>query len=154
MSIFQISFFRIAVEIIVVHFLHRSQYDWYVVNIQRYERSTWRHKPGSKPTTQSPHDYTNKRSLLFHQPKRMDVSKTATNLSYETLLGKPQKVQFFMKHVKQFGRHWTKNSSAFSIVERKFLNKRKFPNCIGAIVGKPVRVKAPAKPGTQYFNNI
>ncbi|XP_061514113.1 putative nuclease HARBI1 [Anopheles gambiae] len=43
-------------------------------------------------------------------------------------------------------------TSAFNKVEREFLNKWKFPNCIGAIDGKHVRVKAPSKSGTQYFN--
>uniref|UniRef100_A0A182R593 DDE Tnp4 domain-containing protein n=1 Tax=Anopheles funestus TaxID=62324 RepID=A0A182R593_ANOFN len=37
-------------------------------------------------------------------------------------------------------------------VEKEFFEKWKFPNCIGAVDGKHVRHKAPAKSGTQYYN--
>ncbi|XP_041773730.1 putative nuclease HARBI1 [Anopheles merus] len=43
-------------------------------------------------------------------------------------------------------------TSAFNKVEESFLTNGNFLNCIGAIDGKHVRVKAPSKSGTQYFN--
>ncbi|XP_035918675.1 protein ALP1-like [Anopheles stephensi] len=43
-------------------------------------------------------------------------------------------------------------TSAFERVEKEFLDQWNFPNCLGAIDGKHVRIKAPAKSGTQYFN--
>lgn len=33
-----------------------------------------------------------------------------------------------------------------------FYNKTQFPNCVGAVDGKHIRVKCPPNSGTQYFN--
>ncbi|XP_061501743.1 uncharacterized protein LOC133391468 [Anopheles gambiae] len=43
-------------------------------------------------------------------------------------------------------------TSAFRNVEKEFRHKWNFPNCIGAIDGKHIRMKAPAFSGTQYYN--
>uniref|UniRef100_A0A182NGH5 DDE Tnp4 domain-containing protein n=1 Tax=Anopheles dirus TaxID=7168 RepID=A0A182NGH5_9DIPT len=43
-------------------------------------------------------------------------------------------------------------TSAFVRIENEFSERWNFPNCIGAIDGKHVRMKAPAKSGTKYFN--
>uniref|UniRef100_A0A182YP30 DDE Tnp4 domain-containing protein n=1 Tax=Anopheles stephensi TaxID=30069 RepID=A0A182YP30_ANOST len=43
-------------------------------------------------------------------------------------------------------------TALFENIEKEFAEKWKFSNCIGAIDGKLIRNKAPAKSGTQYYN--
>lgn len=40
----------------------------------------------------------------------------------------------------------------FSSIEDQFYKKWKFPNCVGAIDGKHIRIKCPANSGSMYFN--
>lgn len=40
----------------------------------------------------------------------------------------------------------------FSAIEHQFYTKWKFPNCIGAIDGKHIRIKCPANSGSFYYN--
>lgn len=45
-----------------------------------------------------------------------------------------------------------KDAYDWQIVARGFLGKWDFPNCLGAIDGKEIRIKKPAHLGSMYFN--
>lgn len=45
-----------------------------------------------------------------------------------------------------------KNSFDWQIVARGFFQKWNFPNCLGAIDGKEIRIKKPPRSGSMFFN--
>lgn len=43
------------------------------------------------------------------------------------------------------------NQEQWSHVAKEFLEKWQFPNCLGAVDGKHIKIKAPFRSGTNYF---
>lgn len=42
--------------------------------------------------------------------------------------------------------------NAFKLIAKDFFDKWNFPNCIGAIDGKHIRIKCPPHSGTMFYN--